>query len=218
MSAIDQEDFRRKSPPTEYTLQKFKVEVIAWLQKHYGTDLKLSSNKAVTIAARGNRRKADILISSTFRRYHYAGFMGAQAAEGIIFVTNEGKWIENYPVYHSNNLTARHQETDNWLKPAIRIFKNMRNEARDQGILPEGIAPSYFVEGLLYNVPVHVFGQSYFETVRQTLIWLLQADRNAFICPNGQHQLVAPNSPVSWHPDHCRDFLAGLVNLWDSWR
>ncbi|MHC1550167.1 hypothetical protein ACYJL1_16845 (plasmid) [Phyllobacterium sp. K27] len=34
-------------------------------------------------------------------------------------------------------------------KPAVRIFKNIRNRIIDDGRLREGIAPSYFLEGML---------------------------------------------------------------------
>jgi len=218
LTTTDQEEFRRKTPPAEFTLQGFKTEVIAWIEKHYGSDVDSSGNKAITIASRGNRRKADILISSTFRRYYYGGVMGIQSVEGIKFITRDGRWIENYPTLHSDNLTRRHQETGEWLKPTIRIFKNMRNRARDNGILPTGVAPSYFIEGLLWNVPVQLFGGSYSDTIRQVLDWLLRTDRSGFLCANGQHPLLAPDSSLSWHPDHCRAFLDGLAILWNSWR
>ena len=59
----------------------------------------------------------------------------------------------NYPKQHSDNLTQKHQETGQWLKPTIRIFKNMRTRMWQIGIIGDGVAPSYYIEGLLYNVP-----------------------------------------------------------------
>lgn len=218
LSAADQEEYRKNTPAANYSVPQFKSEVMDWLHLHYGTDLDTTGNKALTIAARNNRRKADILVCATFKRYYYAGFMGIQFVEGIKFFTNDGQWVENYPVLHSDNLTARHQESDGWLKPTIRILKNMRNRARDAGILPQGVAPSYYIEGLLYNVPLDCFGRSYSDTIFACLRWLRTNDRTMFMCANGQQLLLARNSATSWDPDHCRNFLDGLAILWDTWR
>lgn len=217
LGADDHKAFTRNHPPSEYRLQEFKAEVIQWLVANYSSDVEVG-NKAVTIAARGNRRKADVLISAKHKRFYYAGFMGTDSVEGVNFLTRNGQWIVNYPQLHSTNLTTRHQATNNWLKPTARILKNMRSRATEAGILSTGVAPSYFIEGLLYNVPVHLFGKSYADTVWNCVNWLLQADKSEFRCANAQHTLLAADSAVSWHPDHCRAFLDGLAAFWNTWR
>ena len=35
----------------------------------------------------------------------------------------------------------------------VRVFKNMRNTMIEKGLLADGVAPSYFIEGMLSNVP-----------------------------------------------------------------
>lgn len=42
--------------------------------------------------------------------------------------------------------------TDGAFKPLVRILKNLRGKLVDDGLLGEGIASSYFLEGLPYNV------------------------------------------------------------------
>ena len=69
--------------------------------------------------------------------------------------------VSNYPNQHSQNLTAKHQATGNKLKPMIRIFKNMRSKLIDDGLIEKGSAPSYYIEGLLYNVPNDQFVGDY---------------------------------------------------------
>src|SRR6185295_1553432 len=49
------------------------------------------------------------------------------------------------------------------------------------------LAPSYFLEGLLYNVPVTCFGKTYQNTMREALVWLLNNDRSKFVCANEQY-------------------------------
>lgn len=42
-----------------------------------------------------------------------------------------------------------------------RVFKNMRSRLVESGLIEAGTAPSYFIEGLLYNVPNEKFTTSY---------------------------------------------------------
>lgn len=75
--------------------------------------------------------------------------------------TTDGTRIENYPKLHRENLTKKHQSTEQWLKPMVRVMKNMRSKLVADGTLDPGAAPSYYIEGLLYNIPNEKFGTSY---------------------------------------------------------
>jgi hypothetical protein len=59
-------------------------------------------------------------------------------------------------------ISVKHQEIGNF-KHMVRIFKNMRNRMIENGFLAEGIAPSYFIEGMLWNVPKDKFAGTYAE-------------------------------------------------------
>jgi hypothetical protein len=215
LTEADQGNFRRTHKDAEYNLQAFKTSVTQWLAANYGQDAD-PGNKAAIIAARGSRRKADVLICAMHRRYFYQGFMGQKSVEGVKFVTGDNRWIVNYPILHSDNLTTRHQTTREWLKPTIRIFKNMRNRLLDDGHIPAGSAPSYFIEGMLANVPDNQFGPNYPATVANCLNWLWQTDRSQLWCANGQHRLLADNSPTSWAPANCTHFLQSAYQLWNG--
>jgi len=217
LSGPDQATLRERFGVAEYSLQTFKTEVIGWLRDNYGTDIELGS-KAVTIAARGNRRKADVLICAMHRTYFPQGFMAPRYMEGVKFVTVEGQWVTNYPVQHSDNLTVFHQERRQWLKPTIRIFKNMRNRMVADGLFQSGVAPSYFIEGMLSNVPDAQFGPNYGNTVLNSLRWLWNTDRTDLWCANRQHRLTGENSPTSWPQANCTGFLRSAGTLWDTWR
>jgi hypothetical protein len=212
----EQLQFKATHPPAEYKLEEFKAEVNDWLSAWFGKDA-VPGNKAVQIAANNGRRKADVLISSMYRRYYNSGFMGQQTVEGIKFLAREGTWITNYPALHSDNLTARHQETDGWLKPTVRIFKSMRRRLVDHNLLPAGTAPSYFIEGMLYNVPLDRFGTSYATTVTNCVNYLWSADRTQFKCANRQHGLLGEGSPTSWPSANCTAYLEAVINLWNNW-
>jgi len=88
-----------------------------------------------------------------------------ECVEGVLLITTDGTNIVNYPKQPSENMTRKHQATGEWLKPTVRIFKNMRNRLIRDGKIKSGVAPSYFIEGMLYNVPGDQFGVSYVNTV-----------------------------------------------------
>ena len=95
--------------------------------------------------------------------------------------------IANYPKQHSGNLTTKHQNTSKWYKPMVRVFKNMRSRMVDDGLIKSGIAPSYYIEGLLYNVPNGKLSSSYQDCVVNTLNWYRQeASKTDLVCANEQ--------------------------------
>lgn len=128
-----------------YTHIDFKKDVLSVLTHAYGKDVKVG-DKAIMIEASGNRRKADVISSIQYRRYYK--FKGAQDQsydEGICFFNAAGERIANYPGQHSENLTTRHQATNEWLKPMVRIWKNLRTKLVDDGRIKAGVAPSYYL-------------------------------------------------------------------------
>ena len=147
----------------------------------------------------GNRRGCDVLVCARFKYYvPFTSSNDDQYAEEFVFL-KDGSRIVNFPKQHSANCTAKHQATNQWFKGTVRIYKNMRNYLIDNGKLREGVAPSYFIEGMLYNVPVGNFGKSWDDSVVNTFNHINGADRSQFKCANGIHPLLEANSHVSWN-------------------
>lgn len=200
-----------------YTLAAFKAEVLGQLKAVFGSDVSVGG-KAIAIAERNNRRAADVLVSAEFRRYHKFRNYGDQVyVEGLCFFDEFGNRIENFPKQHSANCTAKHQRTGQRFKPTVRIFKNIRSTLVGAGLLANGMAPSYFIEGLLYNVPDSQFIGNYGSTVVNVLNWLQGADKSEFVCANEQFYLLRDSNKVTWPPAHCESFLASAVTLWNEW-
>lgn len=137
--------------------------------------------------------------------------------EGVLILTSGGGSIVNYPKQHSENMTAKHQASSNWLKPTVRIYKNMRNRMVRDGIIKAGTAPSYFIEGMLCNVSAATFGQRYQKTVEECWGWINTSDAGALMCANGIHPLSRDNVPTSWSVQGFTDFLEGVRLLWTQW-
>jgi hypothetical protein len=201
-----------------YPFQTFKTDVIKVLKDKFGTDLDLTHKKALKIKANGNRRGADVLVCQDFRRYNTYTGKSSDYSTGIGFQTTDNTLIENYPKYHSAVLTAKHQVTNGRLKPTIRIFKNTRNRLIDDGKLKNGVAPSYYLEGLFWNAPDAAFGKDYNTTVYNCLKWMNEVDESSLSCANGMFGLIGDNSPVKWTSANFRTFRSQAIGLWNDWK
>lgn len=209
--------FKQSHFGTIYSHINFKEDVLSVLSGQYGSDVD-EGEKAIAIAAYGNRRKADVIAAIQFRRYHkFLSTSNQSYDEGICFYTASGAQIVNYPKQHSDNLTKKHQSTSMWFKPMARILKNLRSKLIAEEMIESGVAPSYYLEGLLYNVPNDKFGKSYQDTFSNVINWIHQADRSKFVCANEQYYLLHDNSPVTWREEKCDAFLTAAIDLWNQW-
>lgn len=113
LSPEDKEAYDRAFVPATYSYDQYKQDVVKALTDCFGSDVKVG-DKAITVAANGNRRKADIIASMQFRRYwKFKGSYDSHYDEGICFFNGGGERIANYPKQHSENLTRKHQAAIN---------------------------------------------------------------------------------------------------------
>lgn len=229
LTAVELADFNTGLVAGTYPYSEYKGHVIAALEKKFGRDVK-PGNRAIKIKANGARRSADVVVAAEFRRYYsklsplmqLSGFTSVPAGpllfeRGICFFNSDGQRIVNYPKQHSANCTAKHQATTLWFKPMVRILKNMRSNLVASGAIQPGSAPSYFIEGLLFNVPVEKFGKTYSDTFIAAINWIFQTDRTLFKCANKEHDLVRDGVATCWPCADCDAFLNEVVKLWNNW-
>jgi hypothetical protein len=202
--------------PGTYPYADYKAHVVEALEESFEDDVK-PGTKAIKIKANGSRRSADVVVATEFRRY-YSGPFGVQFERGICFFDSSGDRIANYPKQHSANCTTKHQATNGWFKPMVRILKNMRSRLADEGTIEQGSAPSYFLEGLLYNVPNDKFGNKYGDTFVAAMNWILEAKRSDLLCANEQYYLVRDSAATCWPCANCAAFLDAVVKLWTDWQ
>jgi hypothetical protein len=200
-----------------YGYDQFKSDVVKVLKTQYG-DAVTVGPKAIAIAAGGSRRKADVIAALQHRRYwKFIDNREPSYHEGICFFATDGTKIANFPKQHSANLTRKHQASGQWYKPLVRIVKNARERLKDDGVIKADVAPSYYLEGLLYNVPIDLFGASYSESLKKALEWLSATEKKDFVCANERYYLLRENSPVTWRAAKCDEFLAAMQELWENW-
>lgn len=202
-----------------YTFDEFKQGVINQLVASFGERDVVAGNKAVKIKASGSRRNADVVICYQYRRYlSFNNTEDQEYVPGIIFPTTTSGEIINYPKKHSEYCTTNHQTTGSMFKPMVRILKNMRSQMVEEGMLRDGAAPSYYLEGLFYNVPKEQYvSSSYGDTFCNCINWLLKADRKKLVCANWQYFLLG-NSNVQWNEADLDLFLSAVCKLWEEWK
>jgi len=202
-------------PDAQYGYPNFKKDALAWIQELYEDDVDTSGKKAVKITGNGNRRNADVVICQEFRRYHDFNGIGRETFDEGMCLYVEDQRIENFPKQHSDNCTAKHQATGNF-KHMVRIYKNMRNWMIENDLLEEGIAPSYFIEGMLSNVPNEKFKGRYGDVWVECFNWIVATDKMKMITASGLHYLIRDGHSVCWPAENFNTFMGALKESWES--
>ena len=201
-----------------YSYGDFKEHVRQALRAKFGNSVK-PGTRAIKIEASGNRRNADVIVAFEYRRYYkFKAPYDESHVTGICFFLSDGTRVANYPDQHDENLTGKHQATGNRFKPLVRIFKNMRSKLIEGGLITEGSAPSYFIEGLLYNVPNDKFAGNNQDIFLNILKWFYETkDRSEFVCANEQYYLLRNNSHTCWPIADGNNFIDAAIRLWNDW-
>lgn len=135
--------------------------------------------------------------------------------------SHQGSIKQSAATYHSIKdalETAKHMSSNQWFKPMVRVMKNIRSQLVDNGTLQPGIAPSYYLEGLLYNVPNEKFSSSYADSFVNTINWIQnEADKTKLVCANEQYYLIRSGMPTCWERADAQAFINASIDLWRTW-
>lgn len=212
--------YEKARVPGPYDLSHFKPDVLKWLQspKNYGAAAK-DGKKAIFVAGNGTRRDADVLVCAVLRRWwKESNGVDNSYAEGICFFLPDGTRVENFPEQHAANCTTKHQNTGDMFKPVVRIYKNMRNRMIDDGVIKAGLAPSYYIEGMLWNVPDDEFKTATWgDAFVKTFNWILNANNDKLLCANEMFYLTRPNSHHCWPTANFDAYIAAAAEYWKAW-
>lgn len=195
-----------------YNYEEFKADVLSWLTSKFGGEVQ-ARNKAIFIPGNGTRRDADVLVCAEHRWY---GNQLANVSNGICFWTLDGRQIVNYPKQHLANCTSKHQATSNRFKPNVRVLKNMRNRMKDDGLISDDLAPSYFLEGMIWNAPAQLFTSSYQQSFENYMDWLDDCATMDLTCANGIHWLLRENHTVCWRQAKFDTFRTAAKQFWNQ--
>lgn len=90
----------------------------------------------------------------------------------------------------------------------------MRNRMVNQGYLDDGVAPSYYLEGMLWNVPSNNYTASYKDTFEGYMSWLQECNPPDLCCANSIHWLLRDGHSVCWQQAQFARFRAAAWQYW----
>lgn len=158
--------------PASFTYDEYRRDVLASLISKYGRESVVDRNKAILIKGNTYRLDADALPCTSFRWY-YPNWRGeASFHSGISFFSKSGERIVNFPKQHFDNLSTKDQANSGKVKGTIRILKRVRNELEEAGKWDRKRSPSYYLEGLIWNVPDLHFDGRYDDVLPSVLKYL----------------------------------------------
>lgn len=203
-----------------YSLNTFTNDVLVALRKHFGNAAVTAKNKCITVEAGQGRLSADVVVCAQYRKYsRFHDVNDQDYAEGITFWgRHDGLQVVNFPKLHYANGVAKNGQTE-WYKASVRMFKNARKHLVDRGLADDGLAPSYFLECWLYNIPHDRFIAQGDDTFVNVLRWLHENPAwSKFVCQNRQQTLFGPESTQWSLADavRTRDLLTALWSDWDN--
>lgn len=206
-----------------YQWSDFRADVVSALSDTFGSSNVNASNNCIKLKATTGRLPSDIVPALQYRKYSAP----TSWLEGIYFYSfASNSWVINYPKQHYDNGVSKNGtfRANGWYKPSLRLFKNARTYLISRGVIPQDLAPSYFLESLIYNVPDDRFGENYMATYRAVVEWLRDTldGNNALVwllspltCQNGQLPLFgAP--PQQWSVASAQRLVSELINLWNG--
>ena len=216
LSTEDKARYDANTTPGGMGFNDFKALVLAWLKLKFGADVK-AGKKAIFIPGNGARRDTDVLVCVANKIFTSYPASGEPAfVEGICFWTSEGDKIVNYPRQHLDNCTTLHGGTSGRFKPSIRVIKNMRNTMIERGHIKVGLAPSYFLEGMLSNVPTQYFAASRQQTFENYMHWLQTCPTGDLTCANGIHYLLRDSQKVCWNVADFNAFRGAAIRFYSQ--
>jgi Nucleotidyltransferase domain len=220
LSGYEAELYRGAYPNATYLWHHFREDVLSALRGYYGREAVSEGNKCLKIAAGTGRLSADVVVCQTYRKYErFYGIHDQSYVEGIKFWDRkDGREVVNFPKAHHDNGAKKNGpgRTGGGYKPTVRIFKNARTHLIKRGEIEAGLAPSYFLECLLYNAPDSAFSVAHHQTFLNVLNWLYSVDLSSLRCQNEQTLLFGP-TPEQWNTTDARALIGALRRLWNGW-
>lgn len=184
--------------------QSFREHALRAMRAEFG-DAVTAGRKSLKIGRGRIPANADVVVSLKFE-------------DGMaLYVPDERRWIVSHPQRHHQRGTRKENGTGNRFKRTVRMFKAARNHLASNGVIDAGVAPSYFIECLLYNVPNRLFSQQLSATYVDVLQWLASAQAGSFTTQSGNMVLFG-SRPEQWNVHQLRRFTAALQQLWNGWR
>ena len=211
LSAEDQA-ILNQLPPATYRWADFRREAFTALENKFG-GLVAQGNKSIKIKPDPPRLAADVVVCIEYHKYTSLDSF----VEGVAFQTSQDKHrVINYPKQHRDNGAEKNSNTEGLYKRTVRMFKNARNYLENASIIGHDLAPSYFLECLLYNAPDDAFQHGLRDTYISIVNWMNRADISKAVCQNEQQCLFGSGSE-QWSHEDAENLAKQFMTLWTGW-
>lgn len=154
---------------------EYKKLVIKALTNKFGIENVAVGNKSIKISSNTYHVKADAVVAFMLKDYRIINSKKADVyVEGIRFWSKSNDMVTNYPKDHINNGVRKNNKTNYAYKKLVRIFKRLRNEMVEAGMIDGNIITSFLVECLIWNVPDSIITKysTWNETVKQSILYI----------------------------------------------
>jgi hypothetical protein len=226
LTESQKQEFDSKYADSKYTLAAFKLSVIEQLKSCFGESYVKVGNKAILVKGDGNRLDCDVIVCNPYRKYISYLPSPEKYIEGIIFRTendNQNRDIINYPKIHLKNGSFKNQQenTSGNFKSSVRVLKNMKAAMIDKGYITKTLAPSYFLECLIYNSDNINFRKNSYSEIAVSIINQFNNDVHSgkmtnYTVQNEQSKLFGTNDQ-QWNIDDATIFVNQLIRFWNEY-
>lgn len=204
--------------PSKYRFAEFKSNVHSALEAGFKEGVIKPSDKCIKLIEHDNFCNADIVPCFTHKKFTmFESYSKSRYHEGIEFISNSGNTIINYPHQHYTELTNKNELTSGRFKETVRLFKTLKEELIDNNKIGEGVAKSYYIENLLFNLSNELFAGSYRDRFLSILNRLITDFNNdnmlKYKCANGFQKLISTDT---WSSESAKQFLHGLIYIRDN--
>jgi len=218
--------FNANYSDAKYSLANFKKSVVQQLKSCYGDSNVEVGNKAILVEGGGSRLDCDVVVCNPYRKYISYSSTNNDYVEGILFSTEKEtpkKIIINYPKVHLKNGSLKNQQakTNGNFKPTVRVLKNMKASMVDKGYITKELAPSYFLECLIYNSQNSNFRYSTHGEIAVSIINQFSSDLKSgtmanYLVQNEQRKLFG-SEDQQWNIEDATTFVNQLINFWNEY-
>lgn len=197
--------------PTQNPKRMFEEHregVYRTLQAQYGQHAVEQKDKAIEVETDELPLAADIVPTLRYRRYWDR--TPPDYTKGIVFWSQEGVRVENFPKWHRIQGTLKNNRTNGRYKPTIRLFKNLRNALVEEDELIKDDASSYYIECLLSNIPDPIINEPDLRDRVEATLDRLESDASAgfpdYTMQHGMKPLFG-DDPTQWTIEKGRAFV-----------
>lgn len=205
-----QSTFHYKADSVYDTWKLFRRDALRALRKRFGEKSVGPGNKSIKVKATQSTLAADVVVCLPHGNYaRYSGI--------TFWALHDKRWVVSHPKQHYENGKGKDGRTSQRYRETVRMFKSARNHLESKGRIGANLAPSYFVECLVYNAPDYAFQPGFQDRYCAVVNWMRGDWLDAMVCQNGQQRLFG-QSPEQWNTGEAREFIDQLAALWNDWR